>query len=329
MNWEFCLICQAKEKPEPLKCPLDSLQDGAGIEAYRSFLNNVVEFRKIGSLPVELKLKEDISIEELCTYRAVWHKSCHLKFANSKLDRAQQKIKRKSTADSSSQAKKAKRQVSDQNVCIFCDEQGNDLHQVLTLEVDRDVKEMAVQMKDSQLIGKLAAGDMVAIEAKYHSRCMLAYKRKYTAYVKSCSETETSANDDSPAEARTLAELISFMESSAESGILLFKLSSLHDLYVSRLRNLHVDKSVNKTRLKNRIIEHYHGEIQEQTDGKNTVLVFSQGIETLLKDALKKRSCEEEAFNFVNVAKYIRNDVFQMPRFSFSQSASSNQYHPA
>lgn len=329
MNWEFCLICQAKEKPEPLKCPLDSLQDGAGIEAYRSFLNNVVEFRKIGSLPVELKLKEDISIEELCTYRAVWHKSCHLKFANSKLDRAQQKIKRKSTADSSSQAKKAKRQVSDQNVCIFCDEQGNDLHQVLTLEVDRDVKEMAVQMKDSQLIGKLAAGDMVAIEAKYHSRCMLAYKRKYTAYVKSCSETETSANDDSPAEARTLAELISFMESSAESGILLFKLSSLHDLYVSRLRNLHVDKSVNKTRLKNRIIEHYHGEIQEQTDGKNTVLVFSQGIETLLKDALKKRSCEEEAFNFVNVAKYIRNDVFQMPRFSFPQSVSSNQYHPA
>lgn len=329
MNWEFCLICQAKEKPEPLKCPLDSLQDGAGIEAYRSFLNNVVEFRKIGSLPVELKLKEDISIEELCTYRAVWHKSCHLKFANSKLDRAQQKIKRKSTADSSSQAKKAKRQVSDQNVCIFCDEQGNDLHQVLTLEVDRDVKEMAVQMKDSQLIGKLAAGDMVAIEAKYHSRCMLAYKRKYTAYVKSCSETETSANDDSPAEARTLAELISFMESSAESGILLFKLSSLHDLYVSRLRNLHVDKSVNKTRLKNRIIEHYHGQIQEQTDGKNTVLVFSQGIETLLKDALKKRSCEEEAFNFVNVAKYIRNDVFQMSRFSFPQSASSNQYHPA
>lgn len=329
MNWEFCLICQAKEKPEPLKCPLDSLQDGAGIEAYRSFLNNVVEFRKIGSLPVELKLKEDISIEELCTYRAVWHKSCHLKFANSKLDRAQQKIKRKSTADSSSQAKKAKRQVSDQNVCIFCDAQGNDLHQVLTLEVDRDVKDMAVQMKDSQLIGKLAAGDMVAIEAKYHSRCMLAYKRKYTAYVKSCSETETSANDDSPAEARTLAELISFMESSAESGILLFKLSSLHDLYVSRLRNLHVDKSVNKTRLKNRIIEHYHGEIQEQTDGKNTVLVFSQGIETLLKDALKKRSCEEEAFNFVNVAKYIRNDVFQMPRFSFPQSVSSNQYHPA
>ena len=317
MNWEFCLICQAKEKPEPLKCPLDSFQDGAGIEAYRSFLNNIVEFRKLGSLPVELTLKEDISVDEFCTNRAVWHKSCHLKFANSKLERAQQKIKRKSTANSS-KAKKVKRQVSDQNVCIFCGEQGNDLHQVLTLEVDRDVKEMAVQMQDSQLITKLAAGDMFAIEAKCHSRCMLAYKCKYIAYVRSYSETGTTTNDDSAAEACTFAELISFMESLAESGTLLFKLSSLHDLYVSRLRNLHVDKSVNKTRLKNRIIGHYHGEIKEQSDGKNTVLAFNQGIETLLKDALKKCNCEEEAFRFVNVAKYIRNDVFQMPGFSFS-----------
>ena len=73
-------------------------------------------------------------------------------------------------------------------------------------------------------------------------------------------------------------ELISFMEGSAESGTLLFKLSSLHELYVSRLRSLHVDNTVNKTRLKNRIMEHYHGEIQEQSDGKNTVLVFNQGI---------------------------------------------------
>lgn len=75
--------------------------------------------------------------------------------------------------------------------------------------------------------------------------------------------------------------------------------------------------------LKNRIIAHYHGEIQEQTDGKNTVLVFNQGIETLLKDALKKRNCEEEAFSFVNAAKCIRNDVFQMPGFSFSGEFTS------
>ena len=67
---------------------------------------------------------------------------------------------------------------------------------------------MAIQMQDSQLIAKLAAGDMVAIEAKYHSKCMLAFKRKYTAHVGSCSGTESFTNDDSAAEARTFAELI-------------------------------------------------------------------------------------------------------------------------
>ena len=41
---------KAKENPEPLKCPLDSLERG---EAYRSFLDNAVKFRKIGFLPVE------------------------------------------------------------------------------------------------------------------------------------------------------------------------------------------------------------------------------------------------------------------------------------
>lgn len=173
---------------------------------------------------------------------------------------------------------------------VSCHDHGNDLHQVVTLEVDRDVKEMGVQMQESQLIAKLAAGDMVAIEAKYHSKCMLAYKRKYMAYATSCSGPETSTKDDSAAEARAFAELISFMESSAESGTLLFELSCFY--------NLHLDKSVIKTRLKNRIIEHYHGEIQEQTDGKNMVLVFNQDIETLLKDALKKRNCGQEAINF-------------------------------
>ncbi|KAK2563844.1 hypothetical protein P5673_012849, partial [Acropora cervicornis] len=176
------------------------------------------------------------SVQELCTYGAVWHKSCHLIFANSKLERAQHKIKRKSMA------KKAKRQVSNQNVYIFCDEQGNNFHQVLTLEVDRDVNELAVQMQDSQMIAKLAEGDIVAIEAKYHSR-----------------------------------------------GTLLFKLSSIHDLYVSHFCNFHVDKSVNKISLKNQIMKHYHGAIQEQTDGKNAVLVFNQSIKTLLKDALQKK----------------------------------------
>ena len=38
-------------------------------------------------------------------------------------------------------------------------------------------------MQDSALTAKLAAGDMVAIEAKYHAKCILVFKRKYSAFI--------------------------------------------------------------------------------------------------------------------------------------------------
>ena len=62
----------------------------------------------INALPVDLQLLPGISVEELCRSRAVWHKSCRLKFATSKLERAQKFGK---TRDQSScEARKVRRQ---------------------------------------------------------------------------------------------------------------------------------------------------------------------------------------------------------------------------
>ena len=47
----------------------------------------------------------------------------------------------------------------------------------------------------------------------------------------------------------------------------LFKLSEMHSLYESRLEDLGNAKSVNKTRLKERLLE-YFKEAQEQFDGR-------------------------------------------------------------
>ncbi len=52
---------------------------------------------------------------------------------------------------------------------------GNDgLHEVTTFQVDQRVRECAELTGDSMLLAKLFAGDMVALEAKYHSKCLLA-----------------------------------------------------------------------------------------------------------------------------------------------------------
>ncbi len=50
----------------------------------------------------------------------------------------------------------------------------------------------------------------------------------------------------------------------------------MHSLYVKRLQELGVNKSINKTRLKNDVLE-YFPESQEQQDGKSIVIVFREG----------------------------------------------------
>ena len=57
----------------------------------------------------------------------------------------------------------------------------------------------------------------------------------------------------------------------------LFTLFGLSALYVPRLENLGITKMINKTRLTNSTLDHYKETIQEQTDGKNTILVFQAG----------------------------------------------------
>jgi len=65
---------------------------------------------------------------------------------------------------------------SSEKLCFYCDEKGgtDSLHEVATLQVDQRVQ------KSAKLIGTVlswlnwALGDMVALEAKYHTKCLLA-----------------------------------------------------------------------------------------------------------------------------------------------------------
>ena len=86
-DWDKCIICQQKTF-EPLKCPLQ----GPGIsedktETYRSFLANVEPFQVIGTLPTNIYFENE-SAASFTSHSASWHKSCHLKYNNSKLKKA-------------------------------------------------------------------------------------------------------------------------------------------------------------------------------------------------------------------------------------------------
>ena len=56
------------------------------------------------------------------------------------------------------------------------------LHGVATYQVDTRARKCAAQVGDNELLARLSMGDMVALEAKYHSKCLLAlyYRAKTT-----------------------------------------------------------------------------------------------------------------------------------------------------
>ena len=81
-------------------------------------------------------------------------------------------------------------------------------------------------------------------------------------------------------------------------------------MHIQRLEDIGIKKNINKTRLKIALLEHFNGTLQEQTDERNTVLVFMEAISGLLKGALKQRDFSEDAENLARVATTVRKDIF-------------------
>ena len=61
------------------------------------------------------------------------------------------------------------------SVCFFCHEIGEEpLHESSTFGMDERVREAAMKLNDSVLLAQLSAGDLIAQEAKYHSKCLVS-----------------------------------------------------------------------------------------------------------------------------------------------------------
>jgi hypothetical protein len=167
MDWTKCMICQEVTQ-EPLKCPMKGASGthDEKKETFQVFLDNVKEFCSIDALPVKLLFGNDVSPDTLAENKASWHKGCHLKFNNTKL-------------------RSGKRASLDKQVCIFCTE-GNEveqLHNFSTFDADIGVRAMVTELQDSELLSRISAGDLIAIEAKYHRKCFVSLRNRHTAHV--------------------------------------------------------------------------------------------------------------------------------------------------
>ena len=73
--------------------------------------------------------------------------------------------------------------------CFFCDSSDGTLHKVLTFQPEKRVRKCAKILEDNALLGKLSAQDVIALDAIYHSTCLLNLYRE-------CNQKETEVTYD-------------------------------------------------------------------------------------------------------------------------------------
>ena len=129
------------------------------------------------------KLDEGNGIEmTTITNSAQYHQSCtRLKFNNTKLQRADRRVKMKDSKEHNSQMEftqtrsKSAEKIVITDVCFFCrNPPGNSvIHQAATFQVNEHVRVCAILPEDTDLLAKLSTTDMVALDAEYHTKCLV------------------------------------------------------------------------------------------------------------------------------------------------------------
>ena len=229
----MCIICQ-NETREPLQCPAMSKRKDVGA-SYASFARNLEEFLDNGSVPRHLNVEElnqGQGIEHsIIERKALWHKTCRNRFSNANLERANKRKHDRENeeensdllvTESTSSPVKARRSSlpgSSFSSHCFCCESSDipaNLHSASSLKVDRRVRKCASLVNDNRLIGKLASGDMVAIEAKYHAKCPVSLYNQARKLKFSLKYENASSYKPIDVEELAFSELVAFIDESLE-----------------------------------------------------------------------------------------------------------------
>ena len=338
INWEQCVICQDR-KNEVLQCPANLLRADVG-SGYKSLAENLVKFRDLGQLPKTISLSalddgQGIA-STMLDHKAKWHKSCALRYNNTKLKRASTKRKTPDDDSGSSSVMEGAARVrrrsssceSTEAVCIFCGQSKNDglLHQVLTMEMDSHVRASAILVEDNELLGKLSLGDMVALEHKYHKDCL---SRLHNRARSAKRDTPNDTDNDRTVSGIVFAELVMYIEDKRmeEGTAPVFKLTNLADMYGSRIKQLGgvINTKVHTTRLKLRLLAQFP-DLQAHLKGTDILLAFQDDIGPALAKACEK-DMDNDAVHLARAAQIVRRHIFdQSTPFngSFQENCQEN-----
>ena len=262
INWDLCILCQ--EHGGKLISPTE--------KGFTSLAKNLSSLHELNSLPLNIdiyKLDDSDGVEEaVITHSAKWHKTCYVLCNADKIERARkqkeqfpqelphspmkQHLRSRSTISCSSM--KTDSSIRDEPVCFFCDKTTGDLRKVETMSLDTRVRQIAEELRDTKLLAKLSAGDMIAVDAQYHLKCLAALYNRERSRKRRLNETPHHIN----AESLAFANVVSYIEEYGQLGGDLnhvFKLSDIKKLYCDYLQQFGGDSTghIHSTRLAHKL----------------------------------------------------------------------------
>ncbi len=322
-DWTKCVICQ-EDKSEKLNCPAESKRPDVGA-GYISLAEDVTSFSNAGCLtkPFNIsRIDDGDGIEATLQRHTVkFHNTCRLQYSKTRLQRA---MKRKSTDTESSaigagkktcrhQHPRQQNRNKDSLLCLFCEKPASPsdpLHEAMTKMVSDRVKRCATKILDERLLAKVSAGDLIASEAKYHAKCLVALYNAARSKTSEQNENREGATTEM-FYARAFAELVAFIEDTLadrEQQTPVFKLSDLVRLYKDRLVQLNVPSPcVHSTRLKDRLLANFP-ELQAFKEGRDILLMSNEDVGTALRQACEN-DADDDACILARAARIVRKEI--------------------
>jgi hypothetical protein len=198
---------------------------------------------------------------------------------------------------------------------------------VLTFAVDDKVRKCANVLEDSVLLGKLAQGDMIATEAKYHPSCIM--NLYYRARRQSMQEDVVVTQNYGGCECDSLefAEVVAYIEENklveiAPPVFMLSELTKLYSTYLIKYKVTTANAKANSSRFKERLLDNVPN-LSAITYGREVLLTFSDNVGVALQGFRERASSDADAILLMRTAKLIRNEIFS-PNCEFSMDLTTN-----
>ena len=265
IDFSKCCICQEKQRGERLLCPKNArLTEAQKLENFTNLVENLKKIRSKGIILEKVNLPAHLSAQTLFDNNALWHKACRVRLNDAPVE---QKLKTHeannpgpSQPAEETQAAKRLRQSFDKNQCLFCRGTSKEgLHEVRTLRFGTIYKAMATEMNNELLIVRLDNDDLVAVEAKYHNNCKIAFHNEYRKF--NNNKSTEAANEQRFHEECCFFELVDSIKMDAANGVQLFPLAELKELLDERRKQFNLTSPSNVTRLKDKLVDVFKGDL--------------------------------------------------------------------